>query len=216
MGVAEVRLIHCYNSSEMTFRGLSKASPRPLTGPAEVTRLLVDWQRGDKLALDQLMPLVYRELRKVAASYLKDERRNHTLQPTALIHESYLRMVEQHFPQWQNRAHFFGVAAKLMRQILVDHARSRRASKRGGDQIKITLHKSLDPPLSKDGERVLTLDAALTKLATFDERKSRVVEMRVFGGMKLSDIAAALDVSEPTIKRDMRLAKAWLRIELAK
>src|SRR5262245_57305586 len=102
MGVAEVSLIHCYNSNEMTFRGLSRASRKTPTGPSDVTRLLADWQGGNKLALDQLMPLVYRELRKVAASYLKDERRNHTLQPTALIHESYLRMVDQDFPQWQN------------------------------------------------------------------------------------------------------------------
>ena len=207
-------MIHCYNSSEMTLRGLSKAARKQGTGSSEVTRLLVDWQRGNKRALDQLMPLVYRELRKVAAAYLKDERRNHTLQPTALIHESYLRMVEQDFPQWESRAHFFAVAAKLMRQILVDHARGRRASKRGGDQVRLSLDQDLETPISTADERVLILDAALTKLAAFDERKSRVVEMRVFGGMKLSDIAVALDVSEPTIKRDMRLARAWLRVEL--
>lgn len=204
-----------YNSGEMTHRGLSKAARKQATGSSEVTSLLVDWQRGNKRALDQLMPLVYRELRKVAAAYLKDERRNHTLQPTALIHESYLRMVGQDFPQWQDRAHFFAVAAKLMRQILVDHARGRRATKRGGDQVRLSLDKDLEPPIYTNDERVLTLDAALTKLSSFDERKSRVVEMRVFGGMKLSDIAVALDVSEPTIKRDIRLARAWLRMELS-
>lgn len=208
-------MLHSYNSGDMTLRGFSKAARKPATGSSEVTGLLVDWQRGNKRALDQLMPLVYRELRKVAAAYLKDERRNHTLQPTALIHESYLRMVEQDFPQWQSRAHFFAVAAKLMRQILVDHARGRRATKRGGDQIRLSLDQDLETPIYADDERVLTLDAALTKLASFDERKSRVVEMRVFGGMKLSDIALALDVSEPTIKRDMRLARAWLRMELS-
>ena len=207
-------MLHCYNSGDMTLRSLSKAARQQATPSSEVTSLLVDWQRGNKRALDQLMPLVYRELRKVAAAYLKDERRNHTLQPTALIHESYLRMVEQDFPQWQSRAHFFAVAAKLMRQILVDHARGRGASKRGGDQVRLSLDTDLETPISAD-ERVLTLDAALTKLASFDERKSRVVEMRVFGGMKLSDIALALDVSEPTIKRDMRLARAWLRMELS-
>ena len=208
-------MLHCYSSSDKTFRGLSKAAPKPATTSSEVTGLLVDWQRGNKLALNQLMPLVYRDLRRVAAAYLKDERRNHTLQPTALIHESYLRMVEQDFPQWQNRAHFFAVAAKLMRQILVDHARGRRATKRGGDQVKLSLDNDLETPIYADDDRVLTLDAALTKLASFDERKSRVVEMRLFGGMKLSDIALALDVSEPTIKRDMRLARAWLRMELS-
>ena len=203
------------HTSELVLPGLTDAACKPRTGLSDVTRLLTDWQNGDRCALDQLMPLVYRDLRRVAAAYLKDERLDHTLQPTALIHESYLRMIEQDFPQWENRAHFFGVAAKLMRQILVDHARRRRASKRGGDQVKVTVETQLDTPLSSESERILILDAALTKLATFDERKSRVVEMRAFGGMKLSDIAIALDVSEPTIKRDIRLARAWLRIELA-
>ena len=203
------------HTSELVLPGLTDAACKPPTGLSDVTRLLTDWQNGDRCALDQLMPIVYRDLRRVAAAYLKDERLDHTLQPTALIHESYLRMIEQDFPQWENRAHFFGVAAKLMRQILVDHARRRRASKRGGDQVKVTVETQLDTPLSSESERILILDAALTKLATFDERKSRVVEMRAFGGMKLSDIAIALDVSEPTIKRDIRLARAWLRIELA-
>ena len=180
----------------------------------DVTQLLIDWQRGNEYALEELMPLVYRELRKVAASYLKREGTEHTLQPTALIHESYLRMVEQDMPKWQNRAHFFGIAARLMRQILVDHARERRATKRGADQIRITLDKAQLASFCADDERVLTLDEALKKLAAFDQRKSRVLEMRVFGGMKLSDIATALQVSEPTIKRDMRLAKAWLRVEI--
>jgi RNA polymerase sigma factor (TIGR02999 family) len=180
----------------------------------QVTRLLVDWQRGNKAALDDLMPLVYHELRKLAASYLKDERRNHTLQPTALIHEAYLRMVNQDLPEWQNRAHFFGVAARLMRQILVDHARTRRASKRGGEQPKVSLEDA--PPVftSEDAASLLMLDEALTKLASFDERKSRVLEMRAFGGMTVEDTARALGVSEPTVKRDMRLAQAWLRREL--
>ena len=184
------------------------------TRASDVTRLLVDWQGGDKLALEELMPLVYRELRKVAASYIRQERRDHTLQPTALIHESYLRMVEQDMPKWQSRAHFFGIAARLMRQILVDYARQRRATKRGAEQIRVPMDSAAHSTLYSDGERVLTLDAALTKLAVLDQRKSRVLEMRVFGGMKLSDIATALEVSEPTIKRDMRMAKAWLRVEI--
>jgi RNA polymerase sigma factor (TIGR02999 family) len=184
------------------------------TRASDVTRLLVDWQGGDKLALEELMPLVYRELRKVAASYMRQERHDHTLQPTALIHESYLRMIEQDMPKWQSRAHFFGIAARLMRQILVDYARQRKATKRGAEQIRVPMDSGAHSALYSDGERVLTLDAALTKLAVLDQRKSRVLEMRVFGGMKLSDIATALEVSEPTIKRDMRMAKAWLRVEI--
>ena len=180
----------------------------------QVTRLLIDWQRGDKAALDDLMPLVYHELRKLAASYLKSERRNHTLQPTALIHEAYVRMVGQDLPEWQNRAHFFGVAARLMRQILVDHARTRGASKRGGEWARVSLDDA--PPVftHEDATSLLMLDEALTKLASFDERKSRVIEMRAFGGMSVADTARALGVSEPTVKRDMRLAQAWLRREL--
>ncbi|MCM3871147.1 MAG: sigma-70 family RNA polymerase sigma factor [Pyrinomonadaceae bacterium] len=186
-----------------------------IPGPDQVTRLLIDWQRGDKDALDQLMPLVYHELRKLAAGYLKNERRDHTLQPTALIHEAYLRMVEREIPEWQNRAHFFGVAARLMRQILVDHARTIKASKRGGEQQKLSLEDA--PPIftHDDVGSLLILDDALRKLAAFDERKARVVEMRAFGGMSVEDTALALGVSAPTVKRDMRLAQAWLQRELA-
>lgn len=183
-------------------------------GSNQVTRLLIDWQRGDKAALDELMPFVYHQLRKLAAGYLGKERRDHTLQPTALIHEAYLRLVDQDLPRWQNRAHFFGVAARLMRQILVDHARSQKAAKRLGARQKISLDDA--PPVftHEDTARLLTLDDALTKLATLDERKARVVEMRAFGGMSVEDTAAALGVSEPTVKRDMRFAQAWLRREL--
>lgn len=186
-----------------------------VTGPDQVTRLLVDWQHGDKDALDQLMPLVYHELRKLAASYLKKERRNHTLQPTALIHEAYVRMVRQEIPEWQNRAHFFGVAARLMRQILVDHARTVKASKRGGEQQRLALDDA--PPVftQDDVTGLLILDDALRRLAALDERRARVVEMRAFGGMSVEDTARVLGVSEPTVKRDMRLAQAWLRRELA-
>ena len=183
--------------------------------PDHVTRLLVDWQHGDKAALDQLMPLVYRELRKLAASYLRSERRDHTLQPTALIHEAYLRMVEGETPEWKSRAHFFGVAARLMRQILVDHARTVKASKRGGELQKLSLEDA--PPVftHEDVAGLLILEDALQKLTALDERKARVVEMRAFGGMSVEDTAMALGVSTPTIKRDMRLAQAWLRRELA-
>jgi RNA polymerase sigma-70 factor, ECF subfamily len=186
----------------------------PASQPNQVTRLLINWRHGDKAALDDLMPLVYHELRKLASGYLKSERRDHTLQPTALIHEAYLRMVDQDLPEWQSRAHFYGVAARLMRQILVDHARTRRASKRGGEQPKVSLEDA--PPIftHEDATSLLMLDEALTKLANIDERKSRVVEMRAFGGMSVEDTACALGVSEPTVKRDMRLAQAWLRREL--
>jgi RNA polymerase sigma factor (TIGR02999 family) len=180
-----------------------------------ITRLLVDWQHGDPSALDELMPLVYQELRKLAASYLRDERRDHTLQPTALIHEAYLRMVGSSVPEWQSRAHFFGVAARLMRQILVDHARGRRALKRGGEQVKLSLDDPQTVFAHENLGGLLELDEALKRLASFDERKAQVVEMRAFGGMSVEATALALGVSEPTVKRDMRLAQAWLRRELA-
>src|SRR5262244_4069730 len=182
--------------------------------PNQVTQLLVDWNQGSATALDQLMPLVYQELRKLAGGYLRSERQDHTLEPTALLHEAYIRMVDQEMPEWQNRAHFFGVAARLMRQILVDHARTNKASKRGAELRKISLDDA--PPVygpeSKAG--ILSLDEALTRLAAFDERKARVIEMRAFGGMSVEDAAVALGVSAPTVKRDLRLAQAWLRREL--
>src|SRR5262245_39783966 len=181
--------------------------------PKEVTRLLIDWQRGDKNALDQLMPFVYHELHKLAAGYLKHERQNHTLQATALIHEAYVRMIDQEMPRWENRAHFFGVAARLMRQILVDYARTRKASKRGSGVNLVPLDEVPAIFTHEDMTSLLTFDAALTKLASIDERKARVIEMRAFAGMGVADTAEALGVSEPTVKRDMKLAQAWLRRE---
>jgi RNA polymerase sigma factor (TIGR02999 family) len=180
----------------------------------QVTQLLLDWSRGDRAALDELMPLVYQELRKLASGYLRSERPDHTLQPTALIHEAYLRMIGKDMPQWQSRAHFFGIAARLMRQILVDHARTRHAAKRGGDQQKISLDDAPQVFDQSDAAGLLALDDALTKLAAFDERRSRILEMRSFGGMSVEDTALALRVSEATVKREMRLAQAWIRREL--
>src|SRR5262245_1263243 len=178
-----------------------------------VTQLLVDWNNGNRAALDELLPLVYQELRKLAAGYLKKERPGHTLQPTALINEAYLRMVDQETPHLQNRAHFFGVAARLMRQILVDYARSRAASRRGGGQHKIPLDEAVG--FSDDSvAELLALDNALQKLASLDERRAKILEMRAFGGMSVEETAAALGISEPTVKRDSRLAQAWLRREL--
>lgn len=181
---------------------------------SQVTRLLLNWQSGDKAALDDLMPLVYHELRKLASGYLKTERRDHTLQPTALIHEAYVRLVDQQLPEWENRAHFYGVAARLMRQILVDHARSKGAAKRGGEHLKLSLDDAPAVFTHEDATGLLMLDESLKKLAALDERKARVVEMRAFGGMSVEDTARALGVSEPTVKRDMRLAQAWLRREM--
>ena len=180
----------------------------------EVTQLLLDWSRGDRAALDELMPLVYQELRKLAGGYLRSERPDHTLQPTALIHEAYLRMIGKEMPEWQSRAHFFGVAARLMRQILVEHARTRHAAKRGGDQQKISLDDAPQVFAQSDAAELLALDDALTKLAAFDERRSRILEMRSFGGMSVEETALALGVSDTTVKREMRLAQAWIRREL--
>jgi RNA polymerase sigma factor (TIGR02999 family) len=180
----------------------------------QVTQLLLDWSRGNKAALDQLMPVVYQELRKLASGFLRGERPDHTLQPTALIHEAYLRLIEQDLPQWQSRSHFFGVAARLMRQILVDHARSHQAAKRGGDQEKLSLDEA--PVFSQQhAADVVALDEALNKLATFDERKCRIIEMRFFGGMTEEETGEALGLSAVTVRRELRLAKAWLRRELS-
>jgi RNA polymerase sigma factor (TIGR02999 family) len=182
--------------------------------PHEVTKLLLDWSRGDKTALDQLLPIVYHELRRLAGGFLRRERPDHTLQPTALIHEAYVRLVEQDLPEWHSRSHFFAVAARLMRQILVDHARRHRTAKRGGDQQKMTLDET--PVFTHEhAEEVITLDRALQQLASFDARKAHIIEMRIFGGMSVEETAEALGVSVPTVKRDMRMAVAWLRRELA-
>lgn len=181
--------------------------------PTQVTRLLMDWSRGDAEALDQLLPLVYQELRKLAAALLRSERSDHTLQPTALIHEAYLRLVDQEMPSWENRAHFFGVAARLMRQILVDHARRRVAARRGGAARKVSLDDARIFTEDQTHE-LLALDNALRKLEEFDERKCRIIEMRSFGGMSVEETAAAIGVSVPTIKREIKLGKAWLLREL--
>jgi len=177
--------------------------------PSEVTRLLKDWGNGDSAALDQLMPIVYDELRRVAARYLRRERQDHTLQATALVNEAYLRLIDQNQVQWQNRAHFMGVAAQMMRRILVDHARTHNRVKRGGGAQKVSLDEAV--ALAEDRtEDLVELDDALKALAEFDERKSRVVEMRYFGGLSVEETAEVLKVSEITVARDWKLAKAWL------
>jgi len=185
------------------------------TPPSEITQLLRKWSEGDRAALDQLMPIVYQELRKLANSYLRGERSDHTLQPTALINEAYIRLVKQDFPEWQSRKHFYGVAAQLMRQILVEHARARGAAKRGDGAQKLSLDEA--PVFSQErAADLVTLDDALTALARFDERKARVVELRYFGGFSVEEVANALDISVATVGREIRMAQAWLHREMAK
>jgi RNA polymerase sigma factor (TIGR02999 family) len=181
--------------------------------PNEVTHLLFKWSQGNNEALDQLMPIVYQELHQIALSYLRRERPDHTLQPTALINEAYMRLIDQSLPQWQSRTHFFGVAARLMRQILVEHARRHHAAKRGGQDQKISLEETVQFSKERSAEMV-SLDDALTALAAFDERKARVIELRYFGGLSIEETAEVIGVSMPTIGREQRLAEAWLEREL--
>ncbi len=181
--------------------------------PNEITHLLRRWGQGERAALDQLLPVVYKELRKVADSYLRRERPGHTLQPTALINEAYLRLVKQDFPEWQSRKHFFGVAARLMRQILVEYARANAAEKRGGGEQKFSLDEALTFSVEK-ASVLVALDDALNSLAGFDERKVRIIELRYFGGLSLEETAEEIGISIATITHEMRLARAWLRREM--
>lgn len=171
---------------------------------------------GDAQAVSQLMPLVYDELRRLAASYLRNERRGQTLQATALVHEAYVRLINEKSHNWQNRTHFLAIAALSMRQILVQRARARKATKRGGDPIRVELEDHLLPASSTAGDEVdlVALDAALDRLATLDPRQAKVVELRYFGGLSVEEAAAALDISPATVKRDWTLARAWLKREL--
>jgi RNA polymerase sigma factor (TIGR02999 family) len=181
--------------------------------PDQITQLLKDWGHGDHAARDQLMPLVYQELRRMAHQHMRKECPGHTLQTSALVHEAFVRLVDQTDVQWQNRAHFFGIAAQMMRRILVDHARSRHYAKRGGYVRRV----SLDEVAIVSEERaadVVALDDALTRLAAVDERKSQIVELRFFGGLSIDETAAVLAVSPGTVMRDWTLAKAWLRREM--
>ena len=179
----------------------------------DITQLLVAWSGGDAAALDELTPLVHRELYRLAALYMAGERPGHVLQATALINEVYLRLIDWKSVQWQNRAHFFGVAAQLMRRILVDVARSRRRAKRGGVGIEVTLTEADGIPLPQTQELV-ALDDALRTLETLDPRQSRVVELRFFGGLTHEEVAHVLDVSVATVRRDWSVAQAWLYREL--
>ena len=184
------------------------------TSSQEVTRLLIAWSEGDQAALEKLIPLVYQELRRLAKLYLKRERPGHSLQTTAIVHEAYLRLIDSSRVRWQNRAHFFAVSAQLMRRILVDFARSRRYLKRRGEAQHVSLGEALDIAEAR-GSALIALDDALLALARIDERKSRVVELRYFGGLSVEETAETLKVSTETVKRDWRLARTWLRRELA-
>ncbi|HEY2796419.1 MAG TPA: sigma-70 family RNA polymerase sigma factor [Thermoanaerobaculia bacterium] len=177
----------------------------------QVTALLRDWSGGDRAALERLMPLVYQELRRLAASYLRVERPDHTLQPTALVHEAYLRMVDQRGVNWQNRAHFFGIAAQMMRRILVDHARRRQAAKR--DAAALRLQTTGEEAAGRDPE-LLALDQALCGLESLDARQARIVELRFFGGLTVEETAEVAGISPATVKREWRTARAWLAREI--
>lgn len=179
------------------------------TSSTPVTKLLVRWREGDRHALEELMPLVYDELRRLARHYLRQERSDHTLQSTALVHEAYLRLAGGNAPNWQNRAHFFGVAAHIMRQILVEHARGRDAAKRGGNVCKIVLDDAVDLSWRIDVD-VVALDRALDELSELDAQQGRIVELRFFGGLTIEDTSEVLGISPATVKRDWVTARAWL------
>ena len=182
--------------------------------PKEITQLLLAWSHGQQAALDQLIPLVYDELHRIAKRYISGERPGQTMQTTALVNEAYLRLIDSSCVQWQNRAHFFAIAAQLMRRILVDFARGRRSLKRGGAVKQVSLDEALVISPER-GEDIVALDDALKVLASLDTRQSQVVELRFFGGLSLNETAEVLKVSEGTVRRDWSLAKAWLHRELS-
>src|ERR1041385_8560543 len=185
-----------------------------MSTPEGVTQLLIDWSKGDQTALERLMPLVYSELRRLATNYLRRERQGHTLQPTALVNEAYLKLVDQRNAKWQNRAHFFGISAQLMRRILVDHARQHQAAKRGGtglQRISLTSAKTLVKQPEVD---LLALNEALDELAKMDPQQSRIVELKFFGGLSIEETAEVLGIGHATVERDWKMARAWLRKQL--
>lgn len=181
----------------------------------QVTQLLVRWRDGDRKALDALMPIVYSELRGMAHRYLQRERSDHTLQSTALVHEAYVRLIGQKLPEWQNRAHFFGVAARLMRQILVEYARGHQAAKRGGNACRVTLEEGSLMAQQADLD-VVVLDEALQDLAKLDEQQSRIVELRFFGGLSIDDTSEVLGISPATVSREWSTARIWLHREISR
>jgi RNA polymerase sigma factor (TIGR02999 family) len=183
---------------------------------SQITQMLRKWGDGDREALDELMPLVYDELHRQAARYLRRENNDHTLQTTALIHEAYIKLINQRNTDWQNRAHFFAIAAQAMRRILVDHARTKHRDKRGGNAVKLPLDEAMAEVRDEQSIDLIALDEALTRLAAIDEQQSRVVELRYFSGMSLEDTAGVLKISRATAARDWAMAKAWLHRELTR
>ncbi len=188
--------------------------PSSSPAPGDVTSLLLDWNRGRAEALEELMPVVYEELRRLAKAHLGRERRDHTLQPTDLVHEAYLKLVDQRHVDWKNRAHFFAVAARLMRRVLVDHARARLAQKRGGGAVRVAFDETLVLGTEAADVLLLALDDALTELGALDVRQARTVELRYFAGLTVDEAAEALGVSGMTVKRDWTVARAWLKLRL--
>jgi RNA polymerase sigma factor (TIGR02999 family) len=180
----------------------------------EITRMLQEWSGGKQEALDALLPLVYAELHRQASRYLRRERRDHTLQTTALIHEAYLKLIDQRDVDWQNRAHFFGIAAQAMRRILVDYAKARHRAKRGGIGEDLPLEAAALAVSEEKSIDLVALDEALTRLAGFDERQARIVELRYFSGLSIEETAEVLRISPATVKSDWNVAKAWLRHEI--
>src|SRR5215203_1743813 len=180
---------------------------------SEITGLLVDWSNGDQAALERLLPLVENELRRIAHVHMRRENPNHTLQTTALVNEAYLKLIDQKKTHWQNRAHFFGIAAQIMRRILLNYARDQRRQKRGGNTVQVSLSEASVVCLKKP-EELIALDEALKRLAVIDERKARVVELRYFGGLDVDETAEVLKVSAITVMRDWRFARAWLLREV--
>jgi RNA polymerase sigma-70 factor (ECF subfamily) len=183
------------------------------TSANEITGQLIAWSKGDAKALEKLMPAVYDELRRMAGYYLRGEQPGHSLQPTALVHEAYLRLIDQTKVEWHNRAHFFGVAAQMMRRILIDHAKAKHRAKRGGATPRISLDEVV-PFTDERAAELVALDEALQTLAEIDERKSRVVELRYFGGLTVDETATVLGISDKSVMRDWKLAKAWLYDEI--
>ncbi len=182
---------------------------------SEVTELLLAWQQGSRQALDQLMPLVYGELKAIAGRYLSHERAGHTLQCTSLVHEAYLKLIDQRRVQWQNRAHFFGIAAQMMRRILVDHARAAHREKRGGSVPTLSLDAAMEVPAAASGVDLLVLDHALDRLAEIEPSLGRLVELRYFSGLTIEESAAVLGTSPGTVKREWAAARAWLFREMS-
>jgi RNA polymerase sigma factor (TIGR02999 family) len=193
---------------------LGHTSKKRMQSAEGVTELLIDWGKGDQAALEKLMPLVYNELRRLASNYLRRERASHTLQPTALVNEAYLKLIDQRNAQWQNRAHFFGISAQLMRRILVDHARQHQAVKRGGSNQQRLSITSAEEIAQQPAVDLLALNEALDELTSMDPQQAKIVELKFFGGLSIDETAEVLGISHATVERDWKMARAWLRRQL--